>query len=247
MDFATIQQKIYTGYGKAALRLGESYQIYRSSSAINPLDQSNLLGTILAGFNIDVNLYKNPNKFGNSLWNVMADGSQLQNYDYLVAANFIGLSGGGNLLLANGGRLIIQPSGDSSDLKTFYVSDMQPLVPIQAVECNRIVTVIRPTQPLPAGGPTGYGGYVQNDPSTFTVVMQDCPASVLQDSKGRSNPISLPTSALKAYVKVYLPFLGETFLQTGDLINTDLNVSYQIQQAELTDQGWRIIAQELGT
>lgn len=121
MDGATLQAKVYTGYAKAALRLGLSFNHYRSSSAINPISGSYLLGSILMSANINW-AYDKASKYGNAIFQLLLDGNLTQVGDYLIGAK-----------------------------STFFIAAMQPLLPILGVQCNQVFTIKRPTQPTGVG------------------------------------------------------------------------------------------------
>ncbi len=82
MDSATIQNRIYKGYGKAALRLGQVYSQYRPVGAGNPL--ATVRSTFNASFNAEDMTYSRPNKYGKPTWFGLFDGTQTKVSDYLV-------------------------------------------------------------------------------------------------------------------------------------------------------------------
>lgn len=206
---ASIQAKIYSGYGKAAKRLGTEYTIYRASDAINPTQDGNNVGTILASFNANW-AYNTANKYGTSLWQLVADGRQLQVFDYLAGT------------------------------KDFFIAGMQSLLPILAVECNRTLTVTRPGQDTdPGKGIVGYGG---SDAANSPILMQNCPASVLQGTRGDRNPLQLPLDTKSPFYQILLPALPGASLRVSDKIIDDRGVTMSISSAELTDLGWRLVA-----
>lgn len=128
MDAATLQNRIYKGYGKAALRIGPLYSLYRPTSASNPIAPAMLLGTLNASFNAEDMTYGRPNKYGKATWFVLLDGTQTRVGDYLV----------------NGAQ-------------KFFIAAMQQTLPILAVECNRTINVVQAAQ-QPTVGAVGYGG-----------------------------------------------------------------------------------------
>ncbi|KVC81389.1 hypothetical protein [Burkholderia ubonensis] len=128
MDSATLQNRIYKGYGKAALRIGPIYSQYRPTSASNPIASGTLLGTLNASFNAMDMTYGRPNVYGKALWYALVDGTQTKIGDYLINA-----------------------------AQTFFIAAMQQTLPILAVECNRTLNVLRPFQQSGVGA-TGYGG-----------------------------------------------------------------------------------------
>lgn len=128
MDAATLQARIYAGYGKAALRIGPAYSHYRPSSANNPIASGNLLGTLNASLNAQDMAYGKPNVYGKPLWYCLVDGTKTRVGDYLVGPD-----------------------------RTVFIAAMQQALPILAVECNRTLTIYRPAQQT-AVGAVGYGG-----------------------------------------------------------------------------------------
>lgn len=204
---ARIQDRIYYGYGKGAARLGTTYTIYRSPNAINPIQDANIIGTLLLSANVSWT-YSQANKYGNAVWQLLVDGRELQPFDYLMGK------------------------------QTFFVAGMQSLLPILGVDCNRTLTIKRPTQPTGTGkGIVGYSGY---DPATATTLMENCPASVLSDSRGETNPNKLPLDTKVPRLKVLLPALPGISLRIGDIILDDRGVHSAISGVELTELGWRL-------
>src|SRR6185437_5929854 len=135
MDAALLQQKIYGGYAKAAVRIGPTYSLYRPPAGVatNPIVSGNLITTLPASFNAEDMKYQKPNKYGKATWYCIADGTQMQVGDYLV-----GQSG------------------------TFFIAGMQETLPILAVECNRQVRIGR--MPAESGaGLKPYSGKVQSE------------------------------------------------------------------------------------
>lgn len=82
MDAATLQARIYKGYGKAAQRIGYSYQQYRATTANNPLGTV-ALQSLFCSFTTNFD-YSAPNKYGQATWLGMFDGSNVKPGDYLV-------------------------------------------------------------------------------------------------------------------------------------------------------------------
>lgn len=82
MNSALLQQKIYSGYAKAALRVGPIYTQYRPVTAMNPLATAR--ATFNASFNAEDMKYGRPNKYGKPTWFGLFDGTLTQVGDYLV-------------------------------------------------------------------------------------------------------------------------------------------------------------------
>ena len=133
MDGATLQQRVYYGYAKAANVIGLSFAQYRPATASTAIAAGNLLRSMPASFNAQDMAYGKPNGYGKATWYCVADGRLLQVGDYLT--------------------------GNGS---TYFIAAMQPLLPMLAVECNRTVTVYRPQQ-QPGVGALGYGGNTESN------------------------------------------------------------------------------------
>jgi len=211
MNGDRLQQLVYKGYSKAAMRIGFEHGIYRSATAINPINPSNLQGTTLVSANVSWE-YMRANKYGNAVWQLVADGRELQRFDYLVGSS------------------------------TYFVAGMQPLLPILGVECNKIVTVKRPYQ-QPG---KGYQGYSGNTAATEETLMQNCPASILENSNGESSPAKIPGDTKMPWMRCLLPYLGGVIIKTGDIVIDEIGTRYVISGDELTDLGWRLTIQEVG-
>ena len=122
MDGATLQARIYSGYAKAALRIGQNAAQYRAASASDPLNAANLLRTIPASFNAEDMTYSKPNKYGHPTWYGLFDGSLTQVGDYLTGA-----------------------------FGTYFIAAQQQALPILCVQCNRVATVTRASENAAAG------------------------------------------------------------------------------------------------
>lgn len=115
MDGQTLQTLIYAGYARAAAKTGKPYDVYRTASALNPIDLGNKVATVDCFFAAEKR-FEVPHKFKEPTRYLYADGSQLQKGDFLVG-----------------------------DYGTFFVGDMEPNLPIQAIWCNESVAISRVT------------------------------------------------------------------------------------------------------
>lgn len=215
MDGTRLQAKIYAGYAKAAAKIGLSFSQYRPTAGTEATAAGNLVGTLLASFNAQDFAYQKPNKYGNAVWYCLADGTQLAPGDYLT--------------------------GNGS---TYFIAAMQPLLPILAVECNRVLTLYRPQQQTGVGA-VGYGG---NTEENQTAIASGFPASVLQGSKGQRGEVNLPGDVRSPWWVMLLPNLpGNAYLRTNDIAIDDFGRRYTFSSVEQTDLGWRITAIETET
>lgn len=116
MDAATLQQRLYKGYAKAAQYIGPLYNVFRPSDPLSPFS-GGPVATLNASFNAMDMSYGKPNLYGKPLWYALVDGTQTMVGDYLI-----------------------------NDSQTFFIAAMQPILPILAVDCNRTISVLRPQQ-----------------------------------------------------------------------------------------------------
>lgn len=217
MDGATIQARIYAGRGKAAKRIGLTCQQYRPQSAAAPL--ANPLAQILVAFNSGDNTYAKPNVSNDPVWYADFDGRLTQTGDYLVRA---------------------------LDGATWFISAQQQLLPIVCVECNRSVKVTR-QQAVTAVGAVGYGGML---PATSEDVLGGddnlWPASILIGGR-KEQAANLPAGVKNSGWRILMPPSVPIVLKAGDLVTDDHGRRFMVDAAELTDQGWRMNANEAHT
>ena len=82
MDAYKLQAKIYSGYGKAAQRIGPINTVYRATGALDPLGQT--VTTLYASYNAEDMKYGRPNKYGKPTWFGVFDGTLVKVGDYLT-------------------------------------------------------------------------------------------------------------------------------------------------------------------
>lgn len=212
---ALVQSKIYFGYAQAALRLGFSFQQYRATDAGNPISPEKLVATLPAAF-VKTFEFSSPVKFGDAIWQALVDGRVTKTGDFFVGTGAVA------------GR-------------TYYLAGMQPMLPILAVECNRVLTVLRTA---PQDQQFGIGPYSGSTEATETPLMTAWPASVLEGAKITPTNDKLPDDARATTWKVLLPAFPGVTLQFNDIITDDLGRRGIVSSAELTELGWRILAAE---
>jgi hypothetical protein len=83
-----IQQKIFYGYAKAALKLGATFNIYRSSTPITPIASGNLIGTtqMTASQTWD---YMKANRYGNAVWNACLNAQSVDSPDSCRVGDYL--------------------------------------------------------------------------------------------------------------------------------------------------------------
>ncbi|KAF1009487.1 MAG: hypothetical protein GAK28_00125 [Luteibacter sp.] len=215
MDGVKLQGKVYAGYAQAAKRIGLPFQQYRTTSTSGAIVPAALIGTVVASFNAQDMKYGKPNAYGKPLWYCLADGRVLSPGDYLVNA-----------------------------ASTYFIAGMQPLLPILAVDCNRMLSFYRPQQ-QPTVGIGAYGG---NTAENQQLIATGFPASVLQGTKGERNEVGLPGDVKTPWWAILLPALpGNAQLRADDVAIDENGRRYVLASAEQTDLGWRLTAAEAGT
>jgi len=152
--------------------------------------------------------YKRPNKYGKATWYALFDGQGVTVGDY-----FIG------------------PVG------VFFIAAMQPMLPILAVSCNRVISILR----LQAHSSVGLGGYGGSTENSLTTLLKGRPASVLQGTKGERNEAALPGDTRTPWWTILLPGAGGQ-IKPNDVIEDELGNRYTVSSPELTDLGWRLTA-----
>ncbi len=185
---------------------------YQQLRPVSAIDAINVaaLQTLPASFTTNFN-YSAPNKYGIATWLGLFDARECTPGDYLV-----GHQG------------------------TYFIAAMQDTLPIYCVQCNRTISVLRPSMPEGVGA-VGYGG---DTAATEEPLMTNWPASVLQGTKGEANEVKLPGDVRTPWWAILVPAWPGVTLRTSDIITDDLGRRYVISSAELTDLGWRMTAMQ---
>lgn len=216
MNGTQIVQKIFFGYAKAAQHLGLPFQLYRSAMPLNPIQPANLIGTLPCNATQQWS-YMTSNRPGNAIWYLLIDAQDVsaplnaQEGDYIVG------------------------------YETFYIFSLEPDLPPQGVQCNRTISIIRPTQSV-GPGLQPYGAYT---PATSTTIMSLMPASVLLLGRGNASDLKLPTDAKQPSWRIMVPNIGHVNVEVGDFIIDDVNQFYVVNDNEETEFGWRLTATQV--
>lgn len=230
MDSATLQNKIYAGYAKAALRIGPVYTQYRPGGAGNPLAAP--LATFNASFNAEDMKYGRPNKYGAPTWYGIFDGRLTQVGDYLV--------GPGETYFIAAQQLTL------------------PILCVECNRTVRVTRPAAPVPISTAGGVSvlPYAGVCDSPGESVDVlgispannggVFVGWPCSILFGKGRLKNTDALPsgTSEQTGWL-ILLPPSVPIIFQAGDRLIDDLGRMYVVNGAEQTDLGWRIAAIEV--
>ncbi|HNC11730.1 MAG TPA: hypothetical protein PLF59_08155 [Cyclobacteriaceae bacterium] len=184
---------------------------------VNPIQAANLVGTIKMVATQAWDWMKG-NKPGNAIWYIVVDGQASS-----------------SPISANGGDFLV---GDH----TFFVLSKEYQLPMQGVETNATVQIIRPNQTTGAGLQP-YGGYT---PANSTLIVDQMPASILfQSGRGSMAKTKLPTDTNQPTWIIMMPRLNGTDLRTGDVLIDETTQQYVLGVTESTEFGWRLTAQQM--
>ena len=211
MDGTLLQTKIDAGLAKAAPRIGQPFAQFRPTGPVGPLAAANQIATLTAWFGPDSPQPTRPDPYGKPVrWPVL-DRSQIQVGDY-----FTGTSG------------------------TFFIASAQPLRAVQAVQCNRTLTVSRMETA------TGIGAldYNSDIAASETVIMGAWPAAMLVMSKAEQGALKLPGDVRQSWWSVLMPAWPGAGLIHDDIVTDETGMRYALVGVELTDMGWRLTAQQ---
>ena len=215
MDGARIQILVDKGYRIAAKNIGLPFNIFRPTTAFNPLDHTNFIIKTPAAFAVNEK-FKEAREFGKSNWIAYIDPALIQPYDYVVE----------NTAIAN------------QLPRTFYISSKQPLLPNVAIQCNMTINIMRPYSSMSIGA-VGYGGDVSTQELT---IMTGFPVSMLQGPKGEKSETGLVGDVRLPWYLIFMPYIEGVRILTNDVIIDQHQNRYKISSTELTPLGWRLNA-----
>lgn len=215
MDAIKLQNKIYAGYGKAALRIGLDNAQYRPTDSVNPLAAQ--IATVKASYNAEDMKYGKANQYGQSLWWGLFDARTTQVGDYLVGPQGTFFIASQQLHLpiqcvqCNGSVRVLGQSDDSS------VGAM-------------------PYSGACAADSTDALGQRSEDGS-FGV---GWPASILLKGRSEITGTGLPGATRNMGWMILLPPSVPIVIDSAAILLDNLGRRYAVQGAELTDMGWRL-------
>ena len=214
MDATAIQAKINYGQGKAAQYLGNSFDVYRAASAVNPLAAPNKFKTMRAQFTPFADSFKfgKASTYDSDLYNGMFDATGLQPWDIFVSSIF----------------------------GTFFIASLEALVPPFCIGAGRTLTIKRPAGAA-AVGAVAYAG--RNSPSE-TTIMDSWPASLIMNRIAAKGQSMLPNDIGEPAFKVIMPQFPGVLIKTSDVVYDDIGIRYLVSMAELSPLGWRLILRE---
>ena len=120
----------------------------------------------------------------------------------------------------------------------FFIAAMQQALPILVISCNRVISIKRPMQQTGIGA----ANYNADTVATEIVLAIDVNCSILASGAGKSNS-TLPGDNSYPQYSVLLPAIAGVTVKNADIIIDDLGQRYSCMNVEITDLGYRIIAQ----
>ncbi len=209
MSASVIQTQIWAGLGYAADIIGFPYRQYRPVAAINPLAGTPLNPALLVAVSAKANDFKTAPTYERPERFLYLDGTQTQVGDYLVGG----------------------PVG------TLAIISQDPMLPISAIVCNRVLTIKRPSTPASVGAQPDYGGDIA---TRETVLLQSWPAYLGTAGHGGRSPVALEGDVETPRADIRMPMLSSVLLLNDDVIYDDQSRRYKIISAEATTLGWKI-------
>lgn len=199
MNGTIVQAHIYAGYGKTAQKVGQSYSHYRAGTPLNPLDAGYARDPINVAFSTLTRPFQAYAKWSDETWIAHADGRLLQPLDFLVG-----------------------PGG------TFYIGDMQPLLPIQAVRCTHTAEKIE----RPSTGGNVFEP-VELIASYLPIALKLKSVNVKSPAFGVQTTAGIGVSNWLAFIP-----MAETTLKRNDIITDTEGVQYEVDAPAWTPMGY---------
>lgn len=214
VDAVSIQEKVNKGFGKAAQKLGDSYNWYRPAAGAGaPIVSGNLQGTILAQFANDKGLqFTSPSTFKTAeTWYGFTN-----NMDNLLAGDyFVG------------------------EMGTLFVTDIERFVSLHCVWCNRTISIGRASSTLSPGSSTNYSGQAVVDTAP---VLTNWPVSLrLPGMRTRDPKMKLPSDAQTSLYMALLPPSATPEILWNDIVTDDLGQRYVVNAIEQSPLGSRLM------
>ncbi|PYD63559.1 hypothetical protein [Gluconacetobacter entanii] len=216
---ALVQQKVASGYAKAALRLGATTTQYRPASLAAPMTTA--YATLLAAFN-------NDRKFGfdgPALWDKPAvfglfDTTDVQSGDLLTCAG-----------------------------ENYFVARLEPFRPPLCMLCNRTISIAgQPGQGstdgddsvcTDVGASDDYG--TAGDTSAQTTLASGWPAFIQIKRKGSPTGDGIPGSIKAEEYEMFLPLMPNFIPAVQMAVTTDLGTTYTLTAVEPSQYGNRCL------
>ena len=216
MDGATLRAKVWAGYGKAAKRVGFSYQAYRPALTGSPIDPGNLLPPLMASFTVHASGFNfdRPPDHRDTVMHGLFDATGYLPGDYLI-----GQQG------------------------TFFIAGDEPSMPIICIRCSSVVTLSTPS--AGAGAACGLGPYSGNNSANEAVFATGWPAAINIAGSGRGRQSAgLPMDQGVRTFELFLPPLPQCATRVGMIVTDDLSQRYVVSAIDPSPYGERALMQQ---
>ena len=205
MNGALLQDKISRGMGTAARRIGAAYTVYRPSGCGDPLAASHQVIRLQAAFSPGDAGFSANAGYGGLLWAGVFDSAYTIAGDYLVGTN-----------------------------STFFIAAQRPLLSVQCVLTNAVLTISRPVRPVQGG----YSGMVRE---AAQVIICGWPGRVQAE---RAIVHGAPPESRFGNWLGLLPVLPQT-PQVADIVSDNMGRTFSVAATELSDLGWRVLMRHI--
>lgn len=206
MNAQDLADRISKGMGVAARRSGSLVSVFRPVAIGSPLAPQNRIIDLFAAF-LPSGAAGGMASYGRAMCQGIYDSSYTQPGDYLVGTD-----------------------------GTYFVVSQKPGLPVQCVQTNRTVSIVRP-QPAAQGTYSGFFA-VSGEP-----ILAEWPGSLLA-----GNPHSMGGTVEQTrfgdWTLLLPPMVASP--QIADVVNDDVGAVYVISGAESSTLGWRITVRQVG-
>lgn len=213
-----LQDLIYRGMGRAALKAGLIYDAYHPAGNAYPCSPANRFLQLRAAFNAADPRFVRANSYGHPLWYGVFDSAYTTPGDYLVERD----------------------SG-----RTFFIASQPPLLPVVTILAARIISLYRPSSPS-GFGVQAYGG-VDLATATPLLLNWPASMLDGGNGGGARYPGDLPSDVRLTAFTVLLPVLSLVVPRIEDLITDDLGRNFVVSSAELSELGWRLSVRQVAS
>jgi hypothetical protein len=181
------------------------YVVHRPRTCFAPLSSRNRIIKLFAAFNAGDGLFRRPGKVGDPVWWGIFDAGYTQQGDYMV-----------------------------SPARTYFVAAQAPLLPVQCILTNCVLTIKRP-------GPVIQGGYSGMVAEAAETILDGWPASLVSVSTRISG--SLPETRFGNW-SALLP-VPPLMPEVADVVGDDTGRVFVVGAAEQSTMGVRLSLREV--
>jgi hypothetical protein len=210
MDQRRLHDRLARGLGQAALRIGQSYDVFRPSGQRAPLSPGNRLIQLPVAFHGEDKDWHRSARYGQPLWFAVHDTSYTRPGDYLVG-----------------------PAG------RFFIAAQPAFLPTVCVLTNRVLSIRRAAGTALAGT-NGYGGVENRDEEILLDGWPASVLTEASGPRTGGALPSEPGPAVWSVLLPILPEAATIEFRTDDLITDESGLTSAITAVEPSTLGWRL-------